>query len=395
MNIAIQSNTDSILELPGLPGTLGPRKTTTLPAMTEDLVRAVDLGLLLVPSGAEAPEGLPPVIFEHHYPQVLPVAADRAYYVRVLRAPGGFQDGTALRDFIAYYGDGDGMSCAFSDDGINWDNEKEVTGIAAGGYHVVCTLETSDRLRILYWDPNVPNQPYAMAGLRSPGRCVRVQRRRRLHGRPCHRGKRIGFEPRPLWALVPLVQPGAVLRPRQAFHLALRHVFYRLDGRQRQPRSGILGRRVGLAAVRRRADPFRPDRHSGLGGSERLYLLLPRGAAGRRPMVDALFRRRSRKRGDRLCLVLGPHPLDQGRLQSRVSGGPGAVPRTLLHALPRHRRRRLFPPLPLSTRCRRLSDFCFAPESTVTRLAGPARFGPSRPGIDTAGRHSPGCGHGG
>jgi len=167
MNITVQSNTDTILELPGLPGTLGPGKTTTLPAMTEDLVRAVDLGLLLVPSGAEAPEGLPPVIFEHHYPQVLPLAVDRAYYGRVLRAPGGFHDGTSLRDFIAYYGDGDGVSCAFSDDGINWDNEKEVTGIAAGGYHVVCALETSDRLRILYWDPNVPNQPYAMAGLRS------------------------------------------------------------------------------------------------------------------------------------------------------------------------------------------------------------------------------------
>jgi hypothetical protein len=167
MNITIQSNTDTILELPGLPGTLGPGKATILPAMTDDLVRAVDLGLLLVPSGAEAPEGLPPVIFEHHYPHVLPIAVDRAYYVRVLRAPGCFHDGTALRDFIAYYGDGDGVSCAFSDDGINWDNEKEVTGIAAGGYHVVCALETLDRLRILYWDPNVPNQPYTMAGLRS------------------------------------------------------------------------------------------------------------------------------------------------------------------------------------------------------------------------------------
>ncbi|WP_054694386.1 hypothetical protein [Desulfosarcina cetonica] len=73
MNITIQSNTDTILELPGLPGTLEPGKTTTLPAMTEDLVRAVDLGLLLVPSGAEAPEGLPPVIFEHHYPRCCPL----------------------------------------------------------------------------------------------------------------------------------------------------------------------------------------------------------------------------------------------------------------------------------------------------------------------------------
>ncbi|RMD64583.1 MAG: hypothetical protein D6824_03795, partial [Planctomycetota bacterium] len=35
------------------------------------------------------------------------------------------------------------------------------------GYHVVCALETPDRLRILYWDPDVPDQPYNMAGLRT------------------------------------------------------------------------------------------------------------------------------------------------------------------------------------------------------------------------------------
>jgi len=167
MSITIQSNTDTVLERPGLAGTLGPGKTVTVPAMTEDLVRAVDLGLLLVPSGAEPPPGLPPVLFEHRYPHVLPLSADRAYYVRVLRAPGGFHDGTRLRDFVAYYGDGDGMSCAFSDDGLAWDNEKKVSGIAESGYHVVCALEAPDRLRILYWDPDVPDQPYNIAGLRT------------------------------------------------------------------------------------------------------------------------------------------------------------------------------------------------------------------------------------
>ena len=89
MTITIQSNTDTILELPGLPGTLGPGKTITLSAMTEDLVRAIDLGLLLVPSGAESPAGLPPVVFEHQYPHALPFSADRAYYVRALRSSGG------------------------------------------------------------------------------------------------------------------------------------------------------------------------------------------------------------------------------------------------------------------------------------------------------------------
>jgi hypothetical protein len=101
MSITIKSNTDTILELPGLPGTLGPGKTAVVPAMTTDLLRAVDLGLLLVPNGAEAPEGLPPVVFEHRYPQVLPLTAGRAYYVRVLRSPGPFHDGTRARSSSA------------------------------------------------------------------------------------------------------------------------------------------------------------------------------------------------------------------------------------------------------------------------------------------------------
>jgi len=167
MSITIKSNTDTILELPGFTGTLGPGKSSVVPAMTPDLLRAVDLGLLLVPSGAEQPDGLPPVVFDHRYPHVLPLTAGRAYYVRVLRSPDAFHDGTRARNFIAYYGDGAGMSCAFSDDGLSWDTEKKVSGIATNGYHVVCALETANRLCILYWNPDVPNQPYAMAGLRT------------------------------------------------------------------------------------------------------------------------------------------------------------------------------------------------------------------------------------
>jgi hypothetical protein len=167
MSINIKSNTDTILELPGFTGTLGPGKSAVVPAMTPDLLRAVDLGLLLVPSGAEPPEGLPPVVFDHRYPHVLPLTAGRAYYVRVLRAVDGFHDGSRARNFIAYYGDGAGMTCAFSDDGFAWDTEKKVVGIVANGYHAVCALETAGRLRILYWNPDVPNQPYAMAGLRT------------------------------------------------------------------------------------------------------------------------------------------------------------------------------------------------------------------------------------
>jgi len=165
--MTIKSNTDTVLEMPSLPGTLGPGRTAKVSCMTDDLLRALELGLLLIPDGANEPAGLPPVVFDHHYPEVLPVAASRAYYVRVLRGEAAFHDETSLRNFVAYYGDGAGMSCAFSDDGITWDGEKEITGIAANGYHVVCVMEAATRMRILYWDPDVPSQPYNMDGLRT------------------------------------------------------------------------------------------------------------------------------------------------------------------------------------------------------------------------------------
>ena len=217
MSITIKSNTDTILELPGLTGTLGPGKAAVVQAMTPDLLRAVDLGLLLVPSGTEPPEGLPPVVFDHRYPHVLPLTAGRAYYVRVLRSPGGFHDGTRVRDFIAYYGDGAGMSCAFSDDGFAWDAEKKVTGIAANGYHVVCALEAADRLRILYWNPDVPNQPYAMAGLRTAVCDPSVAPAAFTGDTPCSRtaaGRSSSAATRRAWSGTPTAHCSFTARPR-------------------------------------------------------------------------------------------------------------------------------------------------------------------------------------
>ncbi len=70
-----------LTQLSGLTGTLGPGRNSVVQAMTPGLLRAVDLGLLLVPSGTEPPEGLPPVVFDHRYARVLPLtgpgAADR------------------------------------------------------------------------------------------------------------------------------------------------------------------------------------------------------------------------------------------------------------------------------------------------------------------------------
>lgn len=94
------------------------------PGATRGVVRAVDLGLLLAPLELNRPRGCRRVVFDYRYPHVLPLTDGRAYYVRVLRATNAFHDGTRPRNFIAYYGDGAGTSCAFSDNGLAWDKEK-------------------------------------------------------------------------------------------------------------------------------------------------------------------------------------------------------------------------------------------------------------------------------
>ena len=100
MGITIKSNTDTVLEVLSLAGTLEPGASRTVQSVPADLLKALDLGLVVSPDGAEGPSGLPPVIFEHRHPAVLPITASRAYYVRVLRSPGEFHDGVALRNFL-------------------------------------------------------------------------------------------------------------------------------------------------------------------------------------------------------------------------------------------------------------------------------------------------------
>ena len=370
MSITIKSNTDTILELPGLTGTLGPGKAAVVQAMTPDLLRAEDLGLLLVPSGAEPPEGLPPVVFDHRYPHVLPLTAARAYYVRVLRSPGAFHDGTRPRNFIAYYGDGAGMSCAFSDNGLAWDKEKKVTGIAVNGYHVVCALETAARLRILYWNPDVPNQPYAMAGLRTAVCDPSVDPAAFTGDTPCSGDlvteEASGLEPRPLRAVVPLVQP---LPPRSKEDLSpgVRHVFHRLDRRQRQPRSGLLNDAVvwklfGNGPIL--SGLIDPQPWEGANGyvSSAHVERLPTGDGGcSTPGAP-------RKRRDRLRMVLGPRPLAQGEINPVFKTAAGhtssAATRRAWSG-----RRRLAAPLPRGQGRDRLPDLRFPSAGTGPRMA--------------------------
>ncbi|MCK7511801.1 MAG: hypothetical protein MZV70_52300 [Desulfobacterales bacterium] len=171
------------------------------------------------------------------------------YYVRVLRSPGAFHDGARRPGLHRLLRRRRGCELAPSPTtGSSWDTEEKVSGIAANGYHVVCALETANRLRILCRNPDVPNQPYAMAGLRTAVCDPSVDPAAFTGDAPCagdlvtegsvqvwNRGR---CGPSFLW-----YNPLPTSAEGQTFHLALRHAVHRLDRRQRQPRSGLLRRR--------------------------------------------------------------------------------------------------------------------------------------------------------
>lgn len=88
--------------------------------------------------------------------KVLPVAVARAYYTQVLySAVAAFNDGTNLRKYVAYYGKGSTPSAlSFSDDGINWDNEKSIVGVVGEAYHCAVVL-IGTIIHFFYWDTTV------------------------------------------------------------------------------------------------------------------------------------------------------------------------------------------------------------------------------------------------
>lgn len=85
---------------------------------------------------------------------VLPVSAARAYYADVLYSETPiFFDGSTNRKYLAMYGTAD-QAVAFSDDGVNWDNETLVQGLQGDGYHgQLCLVGTT--LHLFYWDTSV------------------------------------------------------------------------------------------------------------------------------------------------------------------------------------------------------------------------------------------------
>lgn len=85
---------------------------------------------------------------------VLPISASRAYFTKVLYSPTAkFNDGSSLRKFVAFYGNGTGTTVAYSDDGYTWNSENTLVTIP-NGYHCEVIL-VGTTIYYFYWDTTV------------------------------------------------------------------------------------------------------------------------------------------------------------------------------------------------------------------------------------------------
>jgi len=84
--------------------------------------------------------------------KILPLSANRAYYTYVIQndSPVFSPDGINFYKYLSTYGDGSSGSMAFSNDGINWENEVAMTGLTGSGYHAVL-LYDGVNVHIWYW----------------------------------------------------------------------------------------------------------------------------------------------------------------------------------------------------------------------------------------------------
>jgi len=81
---------------------------------------------------------------------LFPLSTTRAYYEKILYSPTAiFRDGTNLRKYVAYYGNGTYNFVSYSDNGTSWNNETQVTGVLAG-YHCEAIL-IGTTIHLFYW----------------------------------------------------------------------------------------------------------------------------------------------------------------------------------------------------------------------------------------------------
>ena len=94
---------------------------------------------------------------------LFPLSTSRAYYQKILFSPTAiFHDGSGLRKYVAYYGNGTYNFVAFSNDGLTWDTETQVTGVVAG-YHCEAKL-VGTTVHLMYWNTAV--SIYSAAAIR-------------------------------------------------------------------------------------------------------------------------------------------------------------------------------------------------------------------------------------
>jgi hypothetical protein len=106
-----------------------------------------------------------------------PNSSDKAYYPCVLYDKNQFSSHGALYYYKMWYADGQGQfeAVTYSDDGINWSEPVQTTGILAGGYHAKIVYIPGGYsapggpyyYKIWYWDSNVHDVPYTIDGIRT------------------------------------------------------------------------------------------------------------------------------------------------------------------------------------------------------------------------------------
>ncbi len=107
-----------------------------------------------------------------------PNVVDMAYYPCVIYDAEQFSGHGASHYYKMWYGDGQGQfeAVTYSDDGVNWSDPVQTTGIRAAGYHAKVSTYIPGGYnaaggtyyyKMWYWDSSVHDMPYTIDGIRT------------------------------------------------------------------------------------------------------------------------------------------------------------------------------------------------------------------------------------
>ena len=92
---------------------------------------------------------------------LFPLATTRAYYEKILYSPTAiFNNGATTYRYVAYYGNGTNNFACYSQNGINWTGEAQVTGVM-NGYHCEAMM-VGTTIHLFYWNPSLIYTPAAI-----------------------------------------------------------------------------------------------------------------------------------------------------------------------------------------------------------------------------------------